>query len=362
MRTKDVRIVDCDAHFYDSVEGIAHYFDEPLKSEIFDRENPDSALHGLLPDGSGDRNAGGRIQRDMLDHTDEHADGDMSKELIPEIMEMLDLDDIVLLSNQMLRFPMMNADDGRMVQVGRAFTDFMLDNVADADMGIYTMVAAPWSEPEKAADLINRVGGEEEVVGVCMEAAGAEPPFGHHRYDPIYKATQENDLPLVFHAGGSSLDDFYIKGYESFLETHTLGFLWANQSQMTSIVTGGVPEKFPDLTIAFQESGLSWIPALMHRLDAEYMKRQSEAPLLTKRPSEYMKEFYYGTQPLDMPAEKSDLESIIDMIGGPERIMYASDYPHWDYDEPSVIDDLPFLSTKEKKMIFSKNAEKVFGI
>ena len=110
------------------------------------------------------------------------------------------------------------------------------------------------------------------------------------------------------------------------------------------------------------ESGVFWIPLMMQRLDVEYLKRQSEAPLLTKKPSEYIKNMYFGAQPIELPEDLSYLRQVIDMIGGADRIMYASDYPHWDYDPPSTITELPILSEKEKKRILSGTAEEVFGI
>jgi predicted TIM-barrel fold metal-dependent hydrolase len=50
------------------------------------------------------------------------------------------------------------------------------------------------------------------------------------------------------------------------------------------------------------------------------------------------------------------------MLGGADRLMYASDWPHNDYDEPNVITGLPFLSKEEKEKILSGNAEEVFNI
>jgi hypothetical protein len=165
----------------------------------------------------------------------------------------------------------------------------------------------------------------------------------------------------VFHAGGSSLDSVHVKGYQEFIETHTLGFLWANMARLTSVIVQGVPEKFPELAIVFQECGLFRIPLMMYRLDAEYLKRQSKAPLLDRRPSDYIREFYYGTQPLENPDESVFLNQVIEMFGGPERLMYATDYPHWDYDEPSSITDLPFLTDEEKQRILGAPLRKCSG-
>ena len=119
------------------------------------------------------------------------------------------------------------------------------------------MIPAPLQEPEAAAELIDRVGDEPGIVGVCLITAGAEPPLSNHRYDVIYEVAQDAGLLIVYHAGGLSLDDFYISGYDRFIELHALGFLWSNMAQLTSIVLQGVPEKFPELDIVFQESGFS---------------------------------------------------------------------------------------------------------
>ena len=105
-----------------------------------------------------------------------------------------------------------------------------------------------------------------------------------------------------------------------------------------------------------------WIPWLMHRLDSEYIMRRSEAPLLKKLPSQYIKEFYFTSQPLEQPMIPREREAAFRTIGAEDHMMYASDYPHWDMDVPSVIYDLPFLSKTAKKKILGENAAKLFKI
>ena len=109
------------------------------------------------------------------------------------------------------------------------------------------------------------------------------------------------------------------------------------------------------------EGGITWIPWIMNRLDDEFTKRRLEAPLLTKLPSEYMKEFYYTSQPLEQ-SHKDELEHVFRLINAEKRLLYASDYPHWDFDVPSVIYDLPFLTEKAKKRILGQNAADLFKL
>jgi uncharacterized protein len=44
------------------------------------------------------------------------------------------------------------------------------------------------------------------------------------------------------------------------------------------------------------------------------------------------------------------------------RFVWGSSYPNHDFDLPSVIWDLPFLSEQAKRNILGGNAQKLFGI
>jgi len=109
------------------------------------------------------------------------------------------------------------------------------------------------------------------------------------------------------------------------------------------------------------EAGLAWIPFLMQRLDNEYMMRPSEAPLLKKKPSEYMREMYYSTQPIEIQDRKA-MEVTFRMMNAETQLLYASDYPHWDFDLPSTIYDLPFLSERAKHNILGGTAARLFKL
>ncbi len=109
------------------------------------------------------------------------------------------------------------------------------------------------------------------------------------------------------------------------------------------------------------EGGLAWIPFLMQRLDHEYMLRSSEYPLLKKKPSDYMRDMYYASQPMEAENMRA-LACTFEMINAETQLLYASDYPHWDFDLPSRIWDLPFLSEKAKHNILGGTAARLFKL
>ncbi len=116
-------------------------------------------------------------------------------------------------------------------------------------------------------------------------------------------------------------------------------FPFYNILHVTNWVTNGIGERFPKLNVIWIEGGLRWVPFLMQRLDHEFMLRPSEFPLLKKKPSDYMRDMYYASQPMET-VDKEALECTFRMINAETQLLYASDYPHWDFDLPSAIYDL----------------------
>ena len=146
-----------------------------------------------------------------------------------------------------------------------------------------------------------------------------------------------------------------------FLSMHALSFVHCNLIHMTNWVVNGLPVRFPNLKVLWIESGIAWLPYLMQRLDSEYMMRSSEAPLLTRKPSEYIKDMYFSSQPLESHHPKL-MEATFEAIDAETQLLWCSDWPHWDFDSPSVIWDLPFLNQRQKRRIMGENAAELFGL
>jgi predicted TIM-barrel fold metal-dependent hydrolase len=176
----------------------------------------------------------------------------------------------------------------------------------------------------------------------------------------VYRAIEERGLSLAFHSGPNWGEPVF-RGCNRFISVHALGFSFYNILHCTNWVINGMGERFPKLPVIWIESGLAWVPFLMQRLDHEYMMRPSEAPLLKKKPSDYMRDMFYSTQPMEIQ-DMEALECTFRMINAETQLMYASDYPHWDFDLPSTIYDLPFLSEKAKHNILGGTAARIFKL
>jgi len=107
--------------------------------------------------------------------------------------------------------------------------------------------------------------------------------------------------------------------------------------QLTSMIFEGVPERFPDLRLAFLEAGAGWAPYWMERMDDEYAKRgEVEAPVLRRKPSDYVRG---GKIWVSCEADEWLLPQALTLVSE-HQIVWASDFPHWDHTYPGSIDEL----------------------
>jgi predicted TIM-barrel fold metal-dependent hydrolase len=132
-------------------------------------------------------------------------------------------------------------------------------------------------------------------------------------------------------------------------------------ANIVHMITTGVPVRYPDLRVAVTEAGISWVPFLMNRLDKEYLERRREVPFLEERPSHYLKKMYFATQPVEEPENLGDLVKFMELYDGEDNTIFASDWPHHDFDHPMKVHQVPFTNEVRRK-VFGENAMRLFNI
>jgi predicted TIM-barrel fold metal-dependent hydrolase len=105
------------------------------------------------------------------------------------------------------------------------------------------------------------------------------------------------------------------------------------------------------------ECGVAWVPSVLWRLDQDYKALRKETPWLKMLPSEYARRnIRFSTQPLERPDNLQHLWSILEAMEGRNTLLFASDYPHWDYDDVSTL----HLPPEWKPNVFGFNALEVY--
>ena len=362
---EDYLIVDVDSHHTETTSWheIIEYIEDPVvraQALEYQQIRTGGPPYGLSGDfGLKYQGVGGRIPHndnrlETVEETDVHRDVVLTRRAI----ESFGFDYMVVFPTPML-FLGTHPQPEMEVLLGRAYNRWLEERLLPGDERIKSFMYLPFNDPEAALRTVEDFSEVKGSVGFTITSARYKPVH-HNQYMKLYAALEERGMPLCFHAG-YYWQDSSMSLLNRFIGMHALAFVLCNLVHMTNWVLNGLPERFPKLKTIWIESGLAWIPFLMQRLDHEYMMRTSEAPLLKKPPSEYMREMYYTSQPMETDHPKA-MELTFEMIHAETQLLYSSDWPHWDFDPPSTIFDLPFLSEQGKRNILGENARQLLKL
>lgn len=249
--------------------------------------------------------------------------------------------------------------------ISNAYNNWILDEV-EGHPDIYAnMLVTPYA-PEYSAKEMRRVGDQPSVVGAQFLGSSIQPLLHDERYEPIWDAAEDTDLPICIHTGtGPRAFPQQYHWSETYAEDHVSAHPMQHISLVSSLVLGGVLERHPRLDVLMQEAGIGYVPYLMKRLDDTYTALGYDIPELTKSPSEYIHEsVYFCTQPLGHTATNpAQIAWLIEMIGV-ENILWSGDVPHPDFDTPEELFDRikGHFDAEELNRIMGKNAEELFNI
>jgi predicted TIM-barrel fold metal-dependent hydrolase len=351
-------MIDCDVHnSWRSSRVLLPYLD-PYFRDVLER--------GELPGG-----------RDSFPHAHRpwlHPEGFMRADAVPkdgatpgsdyelmcaQLLDRYDLEYAVLTGDEAIEVSTL-ANPRLASALARAANDWTLEEWLSRDARLKgSLVVAP-QDPGAAAAEIRRLGTHPDFVQVLV-SSGAQRPYGDPFYQPIWEAAAEVGLPAAAHLGGQGGVNTNPTGCGPptfFWETHAL-FCETGMGHVASLIAHGVFERFPTLRFVLIECGVAWLPALLWRLDADYKALRKETPWLKRLPSEYAAEHIrLTTQPLEDPPDERHLWAVLEAIAGERTLLFASDYPHWDFDDPDQIRIPP----EWRERVLGENARELYGL
>jgi hypothetical protein len=360
-RYEDFFICDVDGHHYESgsYAKICEYIEDPVMRDQAKYQGMGGG--GIASSRGGYQELMGRVTRYQGRRKEKTPPGLLRDiALTKRWLDAIGIDVVCLFPTPMLSLGLTPRKEVE-VALARAYNRWLCEEVLAQEPRIRSSLYLPLNDPEATYQVVKEFGGKKGVIGFTIVAPHYKAVYDN-AYIKTYALIEEMGLPLVFHGAFAWGEDQSIGLCNRFLAVHALGFSWFNILHCTNWLVNGMPERFPKLKVAWVESGLAWIPFLMQRLDNEWMMRSSEVPLLKRRPSDYMREMFYSTQPMEMVHNREALELTFKMINAETQLMYASDYPHWDMDLPSTIYDLPFLTEQAKRNILGGNAKRFFNL
>jgi predicted TIM-barrel fold metal-dependent hydrolase len=268
----------------------------------------------------------------------------------------------------------LNADDALLVSLmpspyraaalARAHNDWLRERWLDRDARLRGSIVCSAQDPQAAADEIRRVAVDGRFVQVLL-CGGSERPYGEPRYLPIFEAAVEHDLAVAIHSGGEGMGIAAPPGGAGpstfYIEWHTLGSACSTMAHLVSLLVHGTFERVPELRVIVLEGGLAWLPGILWRLDTNWRALRADTPWLERKPSEVAREHVrFTTQPLEHTDGSDELLwEMLEAAGAPDILCFASDYPHWDFDDPGFT--LKRLPEAWRDRVLHANAAALYG-
>ena len=322
-----MRRIDCDIHptIPDS-RVLLPYMDAHWREEVVDREvlfldtvgYPPNAPLTARPDW---RRAGGRAALTAAD-------------MARDALDRWNID--IAICNCLFGVQLIHNDD-MAVAFARAVNDWIAAEWLDRDPRLRASIILPIQSVERSIHEIERLADDRRFVQ-AMVPCMVDAPLGRRHFWPIYAALERHGLPLAIHAGSSYRHPVTSLGWPSYLSEDYAAQSQGFQSQLASLVCEGVFTKFPGLKVVLMESGVTWLPGFVWRVQKFWRAMKRETPWVERLPTEIVRDHFRLTiQPFDAPADVGEIERVIEHFESDDMFLFASDYPHWQFDGDAVM-------------------------
>jgi predicted TIM-barrel fold metal-dependent hydrolase len=220
--------------------------------------------------------------------------------------------------------------------IAAAYNDWLAETWLAADARYLGTVTVAPQDPTGAAAEIARWAGHPRMIQVALP--NSDKRLGKRDLWPIYEVAEAHGFAIAVHPGGSAAGTnphgTALDSPTTYIEYHC-SIPQMFQAHLISMVLEGVFVQFPRLRVTLLEGGFAWMPHVQWRLDKNWKGLREEVPWLERPPSEYIREHVMlTTQPIYEPARRGDLLRAIELAQVDGMLMFSTDYPHWDYDDP----------------------------
>ncbi|MDP6707302.1 MAG: amidohydrolase family protein [Alphaproteobacteria bacterium] len=239
------------------------------------------------------------------------------------------------------------------LEAARIMNDSMADGQSRYPERIRWLASLPWEHPTRAVAELARAC-DAGAVGVMVLANVAGRQLTEPAFQPIWQAIDERALPVLVHPteppGTPAMD---MRAYSL---ASTVGFMFDTTLAITRMVFDGFLDRYPNLKIIAAHVGAT-VPYLAGRMDRSWEMTVPGKDGISEPPSACLRRIYYDA----VTYQQEALELCI-AVGGEDKVMYGSDYPHDIGDMKGCLSRVDALPAGQREKVRGTNARKLFNI
>jgi uncharacterized protein len=279
-------------------------------------------------------------QAEIMSRKNFAATGSFIREDRPRALDLLGFSSQLLFNtfhNGRLHFLEHAGDDELAYAAARAHNRGMLE-FCSVDPRLLPSCYVPLVDPEKAVQTTK--DALADGAAALLIASGCPPRFSPSHTDlfGVWAQAEEAGIPVVFHVGGTGelvAPEYFVNGLpiphdfhggdENFRSVDYMGIPVPPAQTLATLIFDGVLERFPRLRIGVIEQGAIWVPSWLRQMESAFEafhRHEERLQKLSMRPSEYVHRQVRFT-----PFPTEDVGWIVEQ-GGPDLVMFSSDYPH----------------------------------
>lgn len=254
-------------------------------------------------------------------------------------------------------------DPGTAARLAAAYNDWVSSYCAAAPDRLFAAAVVPLQDPALAVRELRRVCTDKQFRAAfvrpnpCRGRSIADPAN-----EPFWEAAEAFDIAIAMHEGASvHIASLGADRLTNPLVRHAVSHPFEQMLACAQLMTFGVMERHPALRFVFLESGGGWAPFWIDRLDGEVEAMGGFCPDMRLLPSEYFARQCW----ISFEIDERMLPAVAHLVGE-ERIVWGSDYPHFDCVFPGSVktleDTISPLADAAKERIRGRNAVDLYRL
>lgn len=319
-------------------------------------------IAGAMPFGLGDAVTPQGLKEPQGREWDQAMPGGFDSHLRIKDMDTDGIDAAVLFPTMGLFLPLVPEPEAA-VAVARCLNDHAAEYCRPYPDRLFAVGLVPLKDVDAAVAELQRVAG----MGFPAITVRPNPDPNTQRklddpaYEPLWSAAEEAGVVVGIHEGVNPFIPFAgIDRCQTMFDWHCISHPFEQMLAMMTLVRAGVLERHPRLRVGFMESNCGWLPYWLERLDSNWRNLGWQTPEIKRPPSEY----FQRQCAITCEADELAIGAVAQLVGD-NRIMWASDYPHFDSEFPGAVAEMferTDLGDTVRAKVMASNADEFFRL